>query len=169
MKNKQIVMEFLRRHRENRAAMVSLRYLLKSTHKWRGWQIIAKINGIGDCAIETIAGLYAFHPVEKVDKEYNFGDACRALSAARKKIENTQSEDKSPFDRRFRRLLVCDTREELCIHLFDVVRGLKAKAIPINYETLYEDIKFWSESVREKWAIHYWSEGKETEDVSDGN
>ena len=162
-------MDFLRRNRDNRAAMASLRYLLKPGLKMRGWQLIGKINGIGDCAIETIAGLYAFHPLEKTEGKYNFGDACRMLSLERKKkvdVKDDIDDIKSPFDRRFRRLLACDTREELCIHLVDVVRGLRDKDIPINFESLYSDIKYWGEKVREKWAFHYWSQRKEEENAS---
>ncbi|MBR3925681.1 MAG: type I-E CRISPR-associated protein Cse2/CasB [Akkermansia sp.] len=173
MNNKLNIMEFLRRYRDNRGAMAALRYLLKSGAKMRGWQIISKINGIGDCVIETIAGLYGLHPLEKTDNKYNFGDACRALSLLRKKNVSIYTEDetddmKSPFDSRFRRLLACDTREELCLHLVDVVRGLKSENIPINYESLCSDIKYWGERVREKWAVHYWCNRKEdSENVSD--
>lgn len=171
MKSKENIVGFLRRYRDNRGAMASLRYLLKPGAKMRGWQIIGKINGIGDRTVETIAGLYSFHPEEKIDSKYNFGDACRSLAISRKKDNDSNKDEntvnQSPFDCRFRRLLSCDTREELCTQLPDIVRGLKTAEIPVNYESLYDDIKYWSEKVRERWAIHYWSDRKEEEDVFD--
>ncbi|MBQ9830116.1 MAG: type I-E CRISPR-associated protein Cse2/CasB [Akkermansia sp.] len=160
------IMPYLRLLQDNRGAMAALRCLLKPEQCFRGWQHVAAIDGIGDVAIETVAGLYALHPHEKTDEEYNFGDACRRLAVNRKTMEISEE---SPFDRRFRRLLSCDTRSELRLHLADIVRGMKASEVPVNYESLYRDIKYWGSRVRERWAIHYWSNrtGKEVENVSD--
>lgn len=167
MENSKTIMQFLRCYKENRGAMASLRGLLISQQRFRGWQLIAGINGIGNTAIEAIAGLYALHPLEKTDETFNFGDACRLLAMDRK---TKQVSEDSPFDRRFRRLLSCDTRDELRGHLTDIVRGLKSADIPVNYESLYYDILKWGNRVREKWAVHYWSEKKETdENVLDRN
>lgn len=158
MINKNEMMSFLRRNKDNRGVMASLRCLLKTEQRFRGWQLIAPFGGIGEVAAETVSGLYAMHPMEQDDASYNLGDACRKLAEKRKK---GGERDTSPFDRRFRRLLSCDTKEELCLHLVDVVRGLKNAEIPVNFETLYNDIIWWGNKVREKWAIHYWSERKE--------
>ena len=164
--DKDKLMSFLRRQKENRGAMASLRCLLNDEQRFRGWQLIASINGIGNAAVETVAGLYAMHPEESSDADYNFGDACRALAMDRKTMEVN---DESPFDRRFRRLLSCDTREELRSHLVDIVRGMKSANIVVNYAGLYQDMVWWGNKVRERWAIHYWSNRKvETvENVSD--
>lgn len=164
MENSNKIMQFLRRYKDNRGAMASLRCLLSTEQKFRGWQLIAGINGIGNVAVEIVAGLYAMHPMEKNDESYNFGDACRRLATDRK--TNKVSEE-SPFDRRFKRLLSCDSRDELRRHLADIVRGLKTEDIPVNYESLCFDITRWGERVREKWAIHYWNERKEEDNVLD--
>ena len=152
------ITEYLRQLRDNRGAMAALRSLLKPGQCFRGWQQIAAINGIGDVAIEIVAGLYALHPHEKADDDYNFGDACKLLAVDRKTMEISEE---SPFDRRFRRLLACDTKDELRAHLTDIVHGMKAADIPVNYEGLYRDIEWWGNKVRERWAIHYWSKKKQ--------
>ena len=163
MVSKKEIMSFLYRIRENRGEMAALRCLLREEQRFRGWQHIAHLNGIGVIQVETIAGLYALHPLDKNESNYNFGDACRALAKTRK--TDNESKD-SPFDRRFRRLLSCASREELCVHLPDVVRGLKVAEVPINYGGLFDDITRWGDIVREQWAVHYWSDRKEDEDVS---
>lgn len=164
MVSKNEMMHFLRRSRDNRGVMASLRCLLKASQRFRGWQSIAHLDGIGCVQAEAVAGLYALHPKEREDKNYNFGDACRALAAARRTDKESAE---SPFDKRFRRLLSCSSKQELCIHLTDVVRGLKTADVPVNYEGLFDDITKWGDLVRERWAIHYWSHREEEGDVSD--
>ena len=165
MVTKYETMSFLRRNREDRGVMAALRCLLKEEQRFRGWQCVAQFGGIGVIPAETVSGLYALHPLEKCDLNYNFGDACRLLSATRR--TSTDSMD-SPFDRRFRRLLSCSTRDELRVHLTDIVRGMKAAGVPINYESLFDDVSRWGDVTREKWAIHYWGDRKEDEEyVSD--
>lgn len=170
MVSKYELMSYLRRNKDDRGVMAALRCLLNDEQRFRGWQQIAAIDGIGVLPVETIAGLYAFHPLEKNEDAYTWGKACRALAETRRKDDGNKesSLDKNPFDRRFRRLLACGSQSELCVHLVDVIRGMKAKDIPVNYEKLYDDIVWWGDKVRERWAIHYWSNRKEgTENVSD--
>lgn len=164
MVSKNEMMRFLRCSRDNRGLMASLRCLLKESQRFRGWQYIAHLDGIGCIQAETVAGLYALHPMEIDDENYNFGDACRVLAATRR--TDKESPD-SPFDKRFRRLLSCSSEHELCTHLPDVVRGLKSADVPVNYSGLFDDIAKWGDLVRERWAIHYWSYKKEESDVSD--
>lgn len=161
MISKYQLLNFLRRNTEDRGVMAALRCLLITEQRFRGWQQIAALGAIGELPVETIAGLYALHPMEEIKDGYNFGDACRLLAACRNKGGDSLN---SPFDRRFRRLLACSSKEELCAHLTDIVRGMKSEAIPINYERLYEDISWWGDAVRERWAIHYWSNRKESEE-----
>lgn len=163
MVSKNEMMHFLRRSRDNRGVMASLRCLLKESQRFRGWQYIAHLGGIGCIQVETVAGLYALHPIEEDDKNYNFGDACRVLAAIRR---TDKESTESPFDKRFRRLLSCGSKSELCAHLTDIVRGMKAADVPVNYEGLFDDIAKWGDIVRERWAIHYWSYRKEENDVS---
>lgn len=147
-----MLLYFLRSSRENAGRMAGLRCLLRPSQRMRGWMALGQLPGaIGDRIVETVAGLYALHPLESTDKNYGFGSACRKLARLR-----GNSDDSSPLDMRFRRLLAC-TREELLSHLPEMMMGLKSADIPVNYNNLYKDLRKWSDSVRERWAIQYWT------------
>jgi CRISPR system Cascade subunit CasB len=107
------------------------------------------VGGIGNTRIETVAGLFAYHPDET--QSGNLGATCRRLAA-----------EKNSFDARFQRLLSCD-RDEICERLRPVVLTAKAQGIPINYEELFADLCYWGENVKARWAQKYWGapEGKE--------
>lgn len=117
--------------------------------------------------METVAGLFAFYPqAYQAELERSFGVSCRALAAARRKNENAEQE--SPLDVRFRRLLSCEYRDDVCRLLPEFVRGMKAEGISLDYDTLYRHVRFWSDRVKEQWAMDYWSHGgKEDQNVSD--
>lgn len=156
---------FLRDSRENTGRMAGLRCLLRPSQRMRGWMALGQLPGaIGDRIVETIAGLYAMHPLESTDENYGFGSTCRKLARLR-----GNSDDSSPLDTRFRRLLAC-TREDLLSHLPEMMMGLKSADIPVNYGALYTDLQYWSDRVRERWAIQYWTSPTtpdEDEHVSD--
>jgi CRISPR system Cascade subunit CasB len=96
--------------------------------------------------METIAGLYGYHPVEA--EGGNLGQTCRRL-----KQENES------FEARFLRLLGCG-REEICERVRPVVLAARAKGIAVNYEQLYLDLVYWGGRVRERWAMEYWAAGR---------
>ncbi len=146
-----VVMTLLRSHRHDRGAMSNLRCALNPTRRHRAWPLLARVGGIDDPATETIAGCYAHHPDET--GEGNFGDTCRRLAGPHK-----------TFEARFQRFLACD-REELCDRLRPVVLAAKSRGIPINYEALLEDILWWGDRVRARWARAFWV-GKEELDTT---
>ena len=64
------------------------------------------------------------------------------------------------FEARFRRLLTCQTTEELCGHLVGVVRAAAAKNTPMDVKQLFWDLQDWQarekRDVRLEWARGYW-------------
>jgi CRISPR system Cascade subunit CasB len=108
----------------------------------RAWPLLARVNGIGNPRVETVAGLFAYHP--RVTNTGNLGTTCRLLAA-----------DSNTFDGRFRRLLSCD-RDEICQRLRPVVLAAKARGIAVNYERLFSDLHYWSDRVKASWAREYW-------------
>ena len=144
------LLAYLRQLKNDRGAMADLRCALNPTKLFRAWPLLARVGGIDNPRIGTIAGLFAYHPDET--QTGNLGTTCRHLAA----------ENKS-FDGRFRRLLSCD-REEICERLRPVVLAAKAKGIPINYEELYAVLCYWGNNVKARWAREYWGapEGEET-------
>jgi len=135
------MLAYLRQLKNDRGAMADLRCALNLAKLPRAWPLLARLGGIGNPRIETIAGLFAYHP----DETYtgNLGTTCLRLKG--------QNES---FDARFRRLLACD-RDEICERLRPVILAAKAKGIPVNYEQLFVDLHWW-ESAKARWAQEYW-------------
>lgn len=136
------LLTYLRELKHDRGAMADLRCALNPARLPRAWPLLARLGGIGNLRVETIAGLFAYHPDEAGTG--NLGATCRRLAA--------QNES---FDGRFRRLLSCD-RDELCERLRPVVLAAKAKGIPVNYEELFTDLHYWGDKVKARWAREYW-------------
>jgi CRISPR system Cascade subunit CasB len=141
------ILAWLRSLKNDRGAMANLRCALVPARRHRAWPLLARVGGIGDPIAETVAALYAYHPDETGNG--NLGDTCRQLAGTH-----------NSFDGRFRRLLACD-RGELCERLRPIVLAAKAKGIPVNYQTLIEDLCWWGERVRIRWAQAFWGAGAE--------
>jgi CRISPR system Cascade subunit CasB len=144
------LLAYLRRLSKDRGAMANLRCALNPAKLHRAWPFLARLGGIGDPRIETVAGLFAYHPSET--DTGNLGTTCRRLAA-----------ENNSFDGRFQRLLSCD-RDEICERLHSVILAAKAKGIRVNYEELYADLCYWGDHVKARWAREYWGapEGEET-------
>lgn len=69
------------------------------------------------------------------------------------------------FESRFRRLLTCQTAEDLCRHLINPIRAASVKGVPIDVEQLFWDLQQWEKTeeptTKMKWARVYWI-GEET-------
>ena len=128
--------------REDRGAMADLRCALSPTRRSRAWPWLARVDGIGKPRIETVAGLFAYHPNE-TDKG-SLGTTCRQLAAKN-----------NSFEARFRRLLLCD-RDEVYKRVRPVILAARANEIRVNYEQLYVDLWYWGERVKAAWAREYW-------------
>jgi CRISPR system Cascade subunit CasB len=137
------LLNFLRGHKKDRGAMANLRCALTDARKFRAWPLLGQIGGIGSPEVETVAGLYATHP-EETD-EGNLGSLCKQLSG-----------ENNTFEGRFKRLLSCSTREEVCEHLRPIVTAAKAKGPHVNYYQLLLDLFYWSDNVRVRWARTFW-------------
>lgn len=143
------ILALLRSLQHDRGAMSNLRCALAPARRHRAWPLLARIGGIDNRVIETIAGCFAYHPEESRDG--NFGDTCRALAGQH-----------DSFDARFRRLLACD-REELCDRIGPVILAAKSKGVRVNYEALAADLFWWGDRVRTRWARAYWGGAAEDE------
>lgn len=136
------LLAYLHRLKEDRGAMADLRCALSPARLPRAWPLLARVGGVGNSRIETVAGLFAYYPDEF--HTGNLGTTCRHIS-----------ERKSSFDGRFRRLLACD-RDEVCERLRPVILAAKAEGIPVNYEQLFADLFYWNDGVKAEWAREYW-------------
>ncbi|MCS7049186.1 MAG: type I-E CRISPR-associated protein Cse2/CasB [Verrucomicrobiae bacterium] len=145
------VLAYLRQLRHDRGAMADLRCALNPAKRARAWPLLAPVGGIDRPVYETIAGLYAYHPVET--DSGNLGTTCRGLAG-----ENTS------FESRFKRLLSCD-RDEICERIRPVILAARAKGIPVNYEELFADLCYWGDTVKARWAREFWGAPVETQET----
>lgn len=132
----------LRRLKNDRGAIADLRRALTPAQRHRAWPLLARFGVIGEPRVETVAGLFAHHPVETMAG--NLGTTCKQLSG-----------EHNTFEGRFRRLLSCD-RDDICAHLRPIVFAAANKDIPINYEQLFIDLSYWSDAVKARWATEFW-------------
>jgi len=146
------ILTYLRSLREDRGAMANLRCALAPNRRFRAWPLLARMGCIDNRAIETVAGLFAFHPAD--ESIGNFGVTCRHIA----NHSNSRREDgTSTFDHRFIRLLSCN-QAELCLRLRPLVFTAKAREIPISYEELLRNLFGWDTNdwIRIRWAQAYW-------------
>lgn len=136
------LLDYLRPLKNDRGAMADLRCALSPGKRARAWPLLAPVGGVGNRLIETVAGLFAWHPEETHDG--NLGNTCKRLR-----------EEHESFDARFRRFLSCG-REEIYDRLRPVILAARPRGIPLNYEQLYVDLWYWGDRVKERWAREYW-------------
>src|ERR1017187_973831 len=76
------LLAYLRQLKNDRGAMADLRCALNPTKLFRAWPLLARVGGIDNPRIGTIAGLFAYHPDET--QTGNLGTTCRHLAAENK-------------------------------------------------------------------------------------
>jgi CRISPR system Cascade subunit CasB len=146
------LLAYLRRLKEDRGAMADLRCALSPARLPRAWPLLARVGGVGNSRIETVAGLFAYHPDET--DTGNLGTTCRQIC-----------DRKSSFDGRFRRLLACG-RDEICERLRPVIFAAKGEGAKVNYEQLFVDVCVWGNNVKVRWAREYWGAREEEEPMT---
>jgi CRISPR type I-E-associated protein CasB/Cse2 len=154
--------EALRCTQNNRGKMAMLRRGLSPATVMDAWPVVAALGGQigqpGESVHVDIAALFATHPQESNAR--NLGETCRSIAAA------DSSDQKIPdsHERRFRRLLACERAEDLAGQLRTWVRLASSKGVGVNYESLFDDLTWWSSSadrIRVRWARSFWSPGIE--------
>lgn len=154
----------LRRIEDDRGKMAALRRGLSDGTQRTAWPVIASLGmDIGNQAAITVAGLFATHPV--ISNARSLGQTCRFIAT-----ESGHSSDiPDSFDKRFRRLIACDTVEEVTGQLSAWIRLAKSKGVGVNYTELYNDLYWWTKDADKKrirWARDFWSPRKDEEATS---
>jgi len=151
--------KYLSDHSEDRGMMADLRRGFSESQAHRAWPYLASwcdlTHSRERAVFQTVAAAFAHHPV--VAGEGDLGSVLRRIAMGDKRGQ----EGLATFDGHFRRLLVCDSVEELCDHLRGPLRAAAAKGIPVNYEQMFNDLWYWGEKVRLRWAASYWGEARE--------
>lgn len=151
------VLEKLRKYKDDRGMMANLRCLLVATKKHRAWPALHRLGvDINDDVSAYIAGLFATHPEEALMG--NFGDTCRLIEQKR---DDKRGDDSklTPTERRFQHLLSAERGPELNGRVLRVLRMAKSLGVPINYEKLTIDLRYWNDRTKIEWAASFWTQG----------
>lgn len=141
---------------QNRGPLARLRRGLSNATRRDAWPVLGRLFGelaVDDPVFETVAGCFALYPFETAPDIGNFGETMRAAMGKEK-----MNDAKEPHTR-FRRLLACDSPEEICKHIRYAVRLAKSKDAPVNYRQLFLDLWFWpglDDRTKVEWAKAYW-------------
>jgi CRISPR system Cascade subunit CasB len=151
------LLERLRKHQEDRGLMAALRCVLVDSKKHRAWPALSRIGvSVGDDVSAFIAGLFATHPMERA--EGNFGTTCRAIE--RERGERRGEDNKlTPTERRFQSLLTAERGAELEGRVIRMLLMAKSQGVPVNYEKLATDLRYWGDRTKTEWAAAYWAPG----------
>ena len=148
-------LERLRKITNDRGKMAALRRAASPSTIRQAWPVIYSLGeDIGSLAACTVGALYAQHPEEDT-KAFSFGVTCRRIATDNGK----DFEIPDSFDRRFRRLLACDSDDDVAGQLKAWIRFASAKGVGVNYEQLFWDLLTWNnkaDRIKLDWARGFW-------------
>jgi len=150
-------LERLRRYADDRGMMANLRCVLVDSKKHRAWPVLSRIGvKVTNDVDAFVAGLFATHPEEMHDG--NFGTTCKNIESRRG--EKRSDDNKlTPTERRFQHLLAAEKDEELHQRVMRMVLMAKSQGVPVNYEQLVTDLRFWTDRTKTEWAAAFWTPG----------
>ncbi len=147
---------------DDRAKFALLRHVFfDSPH--RAWEVVRHFGpqAIGHPVYETVAGCFAHHRHKDScpddSRLKNFGATCREIAESRD--DQPDKDDNRRFDARFRRLLACDTKEEVCEVVRQIIRLARSSDVKVNYRGLFRDLWWWNKRTKTEWAKEYWDVG----------
>ncbi|MEO7317880.1 MAG: type I-E CRISPR-associated protein Cse2/CasB, partial [Chthoniobacteraceae bacterium] len=156
-------LEQLRKIQHDRGKMAALRRGLSDATQREAWPVIASLGqDIGKLAPRIISALYAHHS-EDDPKLYSFGVTCRRI--ALKDADGFTIPES--YERRFRRLLACDSDEDVAGQLKAWIRLAAAKGVGVNYEQLFWDLDLWknrADQTKLQWARDFWSPRRDADE-----
>jgi CRISPR system Cascade subunit CasB len=147
-------LERLRKYKDDRGMMADLRCFLVDSKRHRAWPALYRLGiPIDDEVRSFVAGLFATHP--EVTSDGNFGKTCRQIQQRRGEVPKDK-EPPTPTERRFLYLLAAE-RSEIQSRVKRMVLMAKSHDVPVNYEQLATDLKFWNERTKRAWASSFWT------------
>lgn len=154
---------YLKKHAENRGLMADLRHGFSSGSEYRAWPHIAVRCDLAKSREKavwvTIGAAFATLKGDMTNTG-NLGSTLRQIALVG--ASGSAQDALKSFDARFRRLLTCDTAEEVCARLPAIIRVAERKGIGVNLEELFCDLIYWHERVKLRWAAAYWGASAET-------
>lgn len=150
------LLDRLRKHKDNRGMMADLRCILIGSKKHRAWPALNRLGVAIDNDVSAyVAGLFATHPEEI--SVGNFGATCKTIEMRR---GDKRSDDNklTPTERRFQHLLTAEKGDEIQGRVMRILLLAKAQGVPVNYEKLETDLKFWGDRTKTQWAAEFWAQ-----------
>ena len=136
--------------RGNRAA---LRRYWSPTTRHQSYPLLGQLGALRAGSAITpkaiLAALYAEHPEAQTGQ--SVGKAALRLG--------DRKEGEHPYDRHFRRLLACDSLDDLAQQLHRLVKRLHRESIGLDYAELHKNLNYWAnyrEDVKVRWAADFW-------------
>jgi len=132
--------------RGNRAAL--RRYWSPAT-RHQAYPLLGQLGALEDNRKTILAALYAEHP--EWQNGQSVGKAALRLG--------DRKEGEHPYDRHFRRLLACQSLDDLGLQLHRLVKRLQRDGIGLDYAELQKNLNYWanySENVKVRWAADFW-------------
>ncbi len=161
------LLAFLQANSENRGIMADLRRGFSHGTEDRAWPHLAQF-----CRLEydreriIMATICAgFATVKGTQGQLGMGAVLRRIA-----LDSGANEALKSFEGRFRRLLTCDSPEEVCSRLPAIFRLAEKRGIGIDFQQLYWDLKKWDAEgsrVKVKWADDYWGATREKQEHAD--
>ena len=151
------LLDRLRTCQDNRGMMADLRCILVDNKKHRAWPALSRIGVAIDNDVSSfVVGLFATHP--EATSVGNFGTTCKTIE---KKRGDKRGDDNklTPTERRFQHLLSAEAGKELHDRMLRILLMAKSLGVPINYEKLETDLKYWSDRTKTEWAAAFWTPG----------
>lgn len=143
----------LRKITNDRGKMAALRRAASPATERQAWPVIASLGeDLENLAACTVGALFAEHPVEVAD---GLGGTCRRIATDNGKAFDVPES----FDRRFRRLLACDSAEDVAGQLKAWIRFAAKANVGVNYEKLFWNLMSWgnhSDRIKLEWARGFW-------------
>jgi CRISPR type I-E-associated protein CasB/Cse2 len=133
--------------RGNRAA---LRRYWSPTTRHQAYPLLGQLGALSDDRKTILAALYAEQPEQQNGQ---------SVGKAALKLGDRDKDGKHPYDSHFRRLLACDSLDDLAQQLHRLVKRLQREGIGLDYAELLKNLNFWanySEDVKVRWAADFW-------------
>jgi CRISPR type I-E-associated protein CasB/Cse2 len=142
-------LDHLRKVTEDRGKRAALRRYWSPVTRHQAYPILGELRALDDKRKTLIATLYAEHPEHRPN--IGIGTAARQLGKPK--------DGEHPYERHFRRLLACESDENLGQQLHRLVKRLAREAIGLDYADLHKRLNFWAnyrEEVKVRWAAEFW-------------
>lgn len=150
------LLERLQKYKDDRGMMANLRCVLVKGKRHRAWPALNRLGVAIDDEIQSfIAGLFASHP--ESTSMGNLGNTCKSIEQQRNEKRGDDNKLTST-ERRFQHLLAAE-RDELHQRVLRMILMAKAQGIPVNYERLETDLRFWGDRTKTEWAAAFWTTG----------